>query len=383
MDNQLQNQQNFLFYTDENGKTSVRVIVDNVNETIWVSQKGISEIFGTTPQNITTHLKNIYQEGELMFESTCKEILQVQKEGSRNVSRKTLLYNLDAIIAVGYRINTNRATRFRIWATQILREYLIKGFALDDERLKQGNRIFGKDHFKELIERIQEIRASERLFYEKITDIFKDCSEDYDSNSQISQDFYAAMQNKFHYAIHQHTAPEIIKLRADSTKPYMGLTSWKNQKKGGKIYKSDVKIAKNYLSEEEIKGLNKLVNMFLDYAEHIAEQRKGTFTMADWANRLDLFLNFNEYPILTNAGTIRSEIAKRFAENEYSKFRVVQDREYKSDFNLLLEASHNGLPTEQPIKKDSPQSSFNNKLTQALNYNPNKDKRNKNEGEEE
>ncbi len=383
MDNQLQNQHNFLFYTDENGKTSVRVIVDDVNDTIWVSQKGISEIFGTTTQNITTHLKNIYQEGELMIESTCKEILQVQKEGSRNVSRKTLLYNLDAIIAVGYRINTNRATRFRIWATQILREYLIKGFALDDERLKQSNAIFGKDFFKELIERIQEIRASERMFYEKITDIFRDCSEDYDSNSPISQEFYAAMQNKFHYAIHQHTAPEIIKLRADSTKPFMGLTSWKNQKKGGKIYKSDVKVAKNYLSEEEIKGLNKVVNMFLDYAERIAEQKKGSFTMADWANRLDMFLNFNEYPILTNAGTIRSEIAKKFAENEYSKFRIIQDREYKSDFNLLLEASYNGLPTEQPIKKDCSQSTFNHKLNQALNYNPKKDKRNDNEGEEE
>lgn len=382
MYNQLQHNQDFLFYTDENGKTSVRVIVDDVNETIWVSQKGISEIFGTTTQNITTHLKNIYQEGELLFESTCKEILQVQKEGSRNVSRKTFLYNLDAIIAVGYRINTNRATRFRIWATQILKEYLIKGFALDDERLKQGNRIFGKDHFKELIERIQEIRASERLFYEKITDIFRDCSEDYDPTSQISQDFYAAMQNKFHYAIHQHTAPELIKLRADSNKPYMGLTSWKNQKRGGKIYKSDVTVAKNYLSEAEIKGLNKVVNMFLDYAERIAEQRKGSFTMADWVKRLDMFLHFNEYPILTNAGKIRSEIAKKFANEEYSKFRVIQDREYKSDFNLLLEASNNGLPIEQPIKKDYSQSSFNNKLTQALNYNPHKNKHNKNGDEE-
>lgn len=384
MDNQLLNPQNFLFYTDENGKTSVQVIVDDGKETIWVTQKGMAEIFGVDKSGISRHISNILKDGELQKDMTVAKFATVINRGARgSVEEQVDYYNLDMIIAVGYRVNSYKATRFRIWATQILREYLVKGFALDDERLKQGNSLFGKDNFKELIERIQEIRASERLFYEKITDIFRDCSEDYDPTSQISQEFYAAMQNKFHYAIHQHTAPELIKLRADSTKPYMGLTSWKSQKRGGKIYKSDVTIAKNYLSEAEIKGLNKVVNMFLDYAERIAEQRKGSFTMADWAKRLDMFLHFNEYPILTNAGKIRAEIAKKFAGEEYSKFRVIQDREYKSDFNLLLEASHNGLPIEQPIKKDYSQSSFNNHLTQALNYNPNKDKRNKNEGDEE
>lgn len=383
MVNQMQDTHNFLFYTDENGKTSVQVIVDNGKETIWVTQKGMSEIFGVDKSGISRHISNIFKDGELQRDMTVAKFATVINRGARgSVEEHVDYYNLDMIIAVGYRVNSYKATRFRIWATQILREYLVKGFALDDERLKQGNNLFGKDYFKELIERIQEIRASERLFYEKITDIFRDCSDDYDPTSQITQEFYAAMQNKFHYAIHQHTAPELIKLRADSTKPNMGLTSWKNQKRGGKIYKSDVTVAKNYLSESEIKGLNKAVNMFLDYAERIAEQRKGSFTMADWSKRLDMFLNFNEYPILSDAGKIRSEIAKKFAGEEYSKYRVIQDREYKSDFNLLLEASNNGLPIEQPIKKEELQSTFNNKLTQALNYNPLKDKRNQNEGEE-
>ncbi len=382
MDNQLQNQQNFLFYTDENGKTSVQVIVDNGRETIWVTQKGMAEIFGVDKSGISRHISNVLKNGELQKDMTVAKFATVINRGARGaVEEQVDYYNLDMIIAVGYRVNSYKATRFRIWATQILREYLVKGFVLDDERLKQGNRIFDKDHFKELIERIQEIRASERLFYEKITDIFRDCSVDYDPSSQITQEFYAAMQNKFHYAIHQHTAPELIKLRADSSKPYMGLTSWKNQKRGGKIYKSDVTVAKNYLSEVEIKGLNRVVNMFLDYAERIAEQRKGSFTMADWAKRLDMFLNFNEYPILSDAGKIRSEIAKRFAGEEYSKYRVIQDREYKSDFNLLVEASQNGLPIEHPIQRKQSQSSSNNKFAQDLNNHPHKDKRNNHEDE--
>lgn len=375
MDNSIGKTQNFLFYSSDDGKINVQVVVDNVQETIWTTQKGMSEIFGVDVSGISRHINSILNSGELDEKSN------LQKMQIANSDKPVVYYSLDMIIAVGYRVNSYKATQFRIWATRILKEYLIKGFALDDDRLKQGSRIFGKDHFKELVERIQEIRASERNFYEKITDIFRDCSDDYDSKSPITQAFYAAMQNKFHYAILQHTAPEIIKSRANASKQDMGLKNWKNQKKGGKIYKSDVVVAKNYLSEQELKGLNKVVNMFLDYAERIAEQRKGSFTMADWANRLDMFLNFNEYPILTNAGSIRSEIAKKFAENEYSKFRVVQDREYKSDFNLLLEASHNGLPIEQPIKKDQYQSSFNNKLSQALNYNPHKDIRNNDEGE--
>lgn len=370
----MDNSQNFLFYSSDNGKINVQVIIDDQRETIWTTQKGISEIFGTTPQNITIHLKNIYKDGELQEDGTCKEILQVQKEGIRTVNRKVFYYNLDAIIAVGYRVNSYKATQFRIWATRILKEYLIKGFALDDERLKQGNRLFGKDFFKELVERIQEIRASERMFYEKITDIFRDCSVDYDPKSPISQMFYAEMQNKFHYAIHQHTAAELIKERADASKPYMGLTSWNNQKKGGKIYQSDATNAKNYLSEMELRGLNRLVNMFLDHAEHLAEKGKGTYTMNDWAKRLELFLNFNEYPLLTNAGRVRSDIAKQFAKTEYSKFRIIQDREYKSDFNRLVEASHSSIPTETIIIEANAKTPLDVSLKKALSYNPRKPK---------
>lgn len=381
MDNDTDRPQDFLFYSSNDGKINVQVIADGINQTIWTTQKGISEIFGTTPQNITIHLKNIYKEGELQESATCKEVLQVQKEGLRLVNRKVGYYNLDAIIAVGYRVNSYKATQFRIWATHILKEYLIKGFALDDDRLKQGNNLFGKDFFKELIERIQEIRASERMFYEKITDIFRDCSRDYDPKSPVSREFYAAMQNKFHYAIHLHTAAEILRERADATKPYMGLTSWSNQKKGGKIYKSDVTKAKNYLFESEIRALNRLVNMFLDYAEHQAEKGKGTYMMADWAKRLEMFLNFNDYPVLTNAGSVRADIAKRFAETEYNKFRVIQDKEYKSDFNRLIEASHIGLPTEdKPM--NLPKFSFDQSLKQALDFNPREGKEDVDEDEE-
>ena len=344
MDNNLDQSKDFLFYSSNDGRIKVQVIVDGVNDTILTTQKGMSEIFGVDVRTISYHLKSIFQSKELIEEAVIQKNWITASDGKRYL---TSIYNLDAIIAVGYRVNSFRATQFRIWATSILKEYLIKGFALDDERLKQGNHIFGKDFFKELVERIQEIRASERMFYDKITDIFKDCSIDYDPKSLISRKFYAAIQNKFHYAIHQHTAAEILCERADSSKPYMGLTNWKSQKKGGKIYKSDVTKAKNYLSEDEIKSLNRLVNMFLDYAEHLAEKGKGEYKMADWAKRLEMFLNFNEYPVLTNAGKVKADIAKHFAETEYDKFRVIQDREYKSDFNRLIEASHNGLPTEE------------------------------------
>lgn len=371
MDNYLEKAQNFLFYSDNDGKVNVQVIVDEVGDTIWTTQKGIAEIFDVDISGVSRHINNILSSKELDKKST------LQKMQIANSDKPVTYYNLDMVIAVGYRVNSYKATQFRIWATRILKEYLIKGFALDDDRLKQGNRLFGKDFFKELLERIQEIRASERMFYEKITDIFKDCSVDYDKNSPLALKFYAAMQNKFHYASHQHTASEIIYERADATKPYMGLTSWENQKKGGKIYKSDVRIAKNYLTEDEIKALNKLVNMFLDYAERLAELKKGTYKMEDWVKRLDMFLNFNEYPILTNAGKVRADIAKRFAETEYSKFRVIQDREYKSDFNILIDASHNILPTEgNAIQEDIKQEQkyeIDPFLSQALNFNP-KDK---------
>ncbi|MDO4993653.1 MAG: virulence RhuM family protein [Bacteroidales bacterium] len=367
MDNNIERSQNFLFYSSNDGKINVQVIVDATNDTIWTSQKGMSNIFGVEVSTINYHLKEIFQSGELREGAVIRKIRITASDGKNYL---TSIYNLDAIIAVGYRVNSYQATQFRIWATRILKEYLIKGFALDDDRLKQGNNLFGKDFFKELIERIQEIRASERMFYDKITDIFRDCSRDYDPKSPVSREFYAAMQNKFHYAIHQHTAAEILRERADASKPYMGLTNWSNQKKGGKIYKSDVTKAKNYLSESEIKALNRLVNMFLDYAEHQAEKGKGTYMMADWAKRLEMFLNFNDYPVLTNAGKVRADIAKRFAETEYSKFRIIQDKEYKSDFNRLIEASHNGLPTENETIKEEPSSSFDQSLKQALDFNP-------------
>lgn len=340
MENNIEKSQNFLFYSSNDGKVNVQVIVDAARDTIWTTQKGMAEIFGINISGISRHINNIFNSGELDEESN------LQKMQNANSDKPVIYYSLDTIIAVGYRVNSYKATQFRIWATRILKEYLIKGFALDDERLKQGNNLFEKDFFKELIERIQEIRASERMFYDKITDIFRDCSRDYDPKSPVSREFYAAMQNKFHYAIHQHTAAEILQERADASKPYMGLTSWSNQKRGGKIYKSDATKAKNYLSESEIKALNRLVNMFLDYAEHQAEKGKGTYMMEDWAKRLEMFLDFNDYPVLTNAGKVRSDIAKRFAETEYGKFRIIQDREYKSDFNRLIDASHNGLPTE-------------------------------------
>jgi len=325
---------NFLFYKSEDGSVSVQVVLDKENDTIWATQESIANLFDKGRSTVTEHLRNIFQTGELEENSVCRKYRRTANDGK---AYETKFYNLDAVIAVGYRVNSYKATQFRIWATKVLKEYLVKGFALDDERLKKGGNVFGKDTFAELLERIREIRASERMFYDKITDIFRDCSLDYDPKSPISQKFYAAMQNKFHFAIHQHTASEIIKERADATKPYMGLTSWKGQKDGGKIYIYDVRIAKNYLSEDEIKGLNRLVNMFLDYAEHQAEKGKGTYNMADWAKKLDMFLNFNDYPILTDKGKVQAEVAKRFAETEYGKYRIVQDRKYKSDFNRLVD----------------------------------------------
>jgi len=333
MDN-LENQTNFLFYTTDEGTTNVQVILGE--DTVWVSQLGMADIFETTKQNISYHLNNIYKEGELNKFATVKEILTVQQEGTRNVQRNIEFYNLDAIISVGYRVSSPKATMFRLWASQILKEYLIKGFVLDDDRLKQGKNLFDKDYFDELIERIREIRASERRFYQKITDIYAQCSIDYNPKSSITQTFFATVQNKLEYAITKHTAPEIIKLRASSKKPNMGLTSWKNEKKGGKILKSDVSVAKNYLNQEEIGELNQIVNMYLDYAELQAKKNR-LMKMSDWVNKLDIFLTFNEYNLLKDSGKIKTAVAKNFAENEYSKFRIVQDKDFKSDFDKVIE----------------------------------------------
>jgi len=330
----LENQTNFLFYTTDKGTTNVQVILGE--DTVWVSQSGMADIFETTKQNISYHLNNIYKEGELNKFATVKEILTVQQEGTRNVQRNIEFYNLDAIISVGYRVSSPKATMFRLWASQILKEYLVKGFVLDDDRLKQGKNLFDKDYFDELIERIREIRASERRFYQKITDIYAQCSVDYNPKSSITQTFFATVQNKLEYAITKHTAPEIIKLRASSKRPNMGLTSWKNEKKGGKIMKSDVSVAKNYLNQEEIGELNQIVNMYLDYAELQAKKNR-LMRMSDWVNKLDTFLTFNEYNLLKDSGKIKASLAKSFAEKEYNKFRIVQDKNFKSDFDKVIE----------------------------------------------
>jgi hypothetical protein len=276
-------------------------------------------------------LKEIYQSGELQVDSTTRKIRVVQKEGKRDVARDVDFYNLDAIIAVGYRVNSFQATQFRIWATQTLREFIIKGFVLDDERLKQGQR-FGKDYFEELLERIREIRASERRFYLKITDIYEQCSIDYNKDSSLTQTFFKTVQNKLHWAITGKTAAQIISERANATKPRMGLKTWKNAPKG-KILKSDVSVAKNYLIEKEIKELERVVTMYLDYAENQAA-RQIPMKMADWISKLDAFLQFNEYEILKDAGKVQHEIAKQLAEKEYAKYRIKQDNDFQSDFEV-------------------------------------------------
>jgi hypothetical protein len=323
----------FLLYTAPDGNVNIEVAIED--ETVWLPLNRIAELFGTSKQNISYHLQNIYKEGELEREATVKEILTVQKEGDREVSRQLEYYNLDAIISVGYRVNSAQATRFRIWATKTLKEYLIKGFALDDERLKQGDTLFGKDYFDELLERIREIRASERRFYQKITDIYAQCSIDYDPNSEITQTFYKTVQNKLHWAITGHTAAELIAKRADAEKPNMGLTTWKRAPKG-KVLKSDISTAKNYLSEKELKSLNRIVTMYLDYAESQAE-RQNAMTMEDWIEKLDGFLEFNEYEILQDAGNVSAKVAKKLAEEEYEKFRPIQDQAFESDFDKLVE----------------------------------------------
>lgn len=325
----------FMFYSTPEGNTNIQVVLDQNNQTVWVSQSGMADIFETTKQNISYHLNNIYAEGELNKYATVKEILTVQEEGKRNVQRNIEFYNLDAIISVGYRVNSSKATLFRIWATSVIKEYLTKGFALDDDRLKQGKNMFGKDYFDELLERIREIRASERRFYQKITDIYA-TSVDYDVKAKITQTFFATVQNKLEFAITRQTAPEIIKSRANSKKPNMGLTTWKNSATGGKILKTDVGVAKNYLNEAEIGELNALVNMYLDYAE-LQARRNKLMTMEEWVSKLDTFLQFNEYDLLKDAGKVRAEVAKNFAIKEYEKFRVVQDKEYKSDFDKAVE----------------------------------------------
>lgn len=321
----------FLFYSSASGSVKVWVLVEG--ETVWATQQGMSEIFDTSKQTISYHLVNIFKDLELKQDSVVKEILTTASDGKNYA---TAFYNLDAIISVGYRINSLRATQFRKWATEVLKGYLVKGYALNDDRLKQGSKLFAKDYFDELLERIREIRASERRFYQKITDIYAQCSIDYDKDSPITQHFYAHVQDKLHYAIHGHTSAELIMKRADATKPHMGVTHWKNEGKQGKVTKSDVLVGKNYLTKQEIEDLDRLVSMYLDWAENFARRNKA-LTMKDWVQKLDGFLEFNAYEVLGTHGKTRRDQAERHAIQEYEKFRVIQDQEYRSDFDKVVD----------------------------------------------
>lgn len=320
-----------IIYTSSKGHIRVEVIYEG--ETFWLSQKRMAELFGVDVRTVNEHLKNIYMTEELSREATIRNFRIVQTEGNREVTREVVCCNLDAIIAVGYRVNSLQATQFRIWATKTLKEYIIKGFVLDDERMKQGSR-FGKDYFEELLERIREIRASERRFYLKITDLFEQCSIDYDPKAEITRRFFQTVQNKLHWAITGKTAAEIIMQRAQLDAPNMGLMTWKNAP-NGKIQKSDVTIAKNYLAEKEIKQLERIVTMYLDYAENQAE-RQIPMKMTDWVQKLDGFLQFNEYAVLKDGGKIAAEIAKQLAEGVWEQFRPIQDAQFESDFELEM-----------------------------------------------
>ena len=315
-------------------KTNICVSVFFREETFWMTQKAMAELFDCSTDNISLHLKNIFREEELDEKSTTEFFSVVQKEGNRNVSRNVKCYNLDAIIAVGYRVNSKKATRFRQWATKTLKEYIIKGFVLNDDMLKNG-KPFGKDYFDELLERIREIRASERRAYQKITDVFEQCSYDYDKNSETTKAFYAFVQNKLHFAITGKTAAELIYERADSEKPSMGLTTWKDAP-DGKILKRDIGIAKNYLNEKELTRLNRLVTMFIDYAELMAEDGV-LMSMQDWVDQTNQFLMNNRRKVLSGKGKISHEVALEKAEKEYEAFRIKQDQEYVSEFDREVE----------------------------------------------
>ena len=321
---------NFVLYTTPNGDVNLDILLQDEN--LWLTQKGISDLFGVSKSTVSHHLSNIYSDGELDKLATVRKFRTVQKEGSRAVQRELEYYNLDAIISVGYRVNSTKATQFRIWATNTLKEFIIKGFVLDDERLKQGQTVFGKDYFRELLERIRSIRASERRIYQQITDIFAECAIDYDRNSEITKNFYAMVQNKFHFAITGNTAAEIIYHKADAYKKQMGLTTWKNAP-DGRVLKSDVTVAKNYLQETEIRQLERTVTSYFDYIEGLVE-RRNTFTMQSLAESIDRFLSFNEYEILEGKGSISKKQADEKASQEYEKFNRTQ--KIVSDFDKQI-----------------------------------------------
>ena len=317
----------FLIFTRQSGEGGIEIRYED--ETIWLTQKLMAELFSTAKSTISEHLGNIYASGELTKNSTVRKFRTVQREGNRDVERDMEFYNLDAIISVGYRVNSKRATQFRQWATQVLREFAIKGYVLDKQRLENGA-FLGEDYFERLLEEIREIRLSERRFYQKITDIYA-TSMDYNRDAPTTREFFARVQNKLHYAIHGRTAAELIQQRADGHKKNMGLTSWENSP-DGKILKSDVSVAKNYLSKEELESLGRIVNAYIDLAEDRA-QRKIPMTMEDWSKRLDIFLEAFDRQILQDSGQVSAEIAKTHAESEFEKYRIVQDRLFESDFD--------------------------------------------------
>lgn len=317
----------FLVFTKQNSEDSIEVRVHD--EDVWLTQKSMAQLFDCSTDNIGLHLKNIFASGELDAEAVTEESSATASDGKKY---RMKFYNLDAIISVGYRINSIRATQFRQWATKVLKTFTVQGYVLDKKRLENGQ-IFDEEYFEHLLDEIREIRASERKFYQKITDIYT-TAVDYSPTAATSKDFFAMVQNKLHYAIHHHTAAEVIVERADHRKEYMGLTTWKNAPRG-KIVKADVSIAKNYLTKEEMQDLNQFVNMYLDYAERQA-RRQIPMTMEDWAKKLDVFLEFNEEEVLKDKGRVSAEIAKSFAESEFEKYRIMQDKLYQSDFDKLL-----------------------------------------------
>ena len=339
----MSNDFRFLMYQSAEENVSVNAVIKD--ETIWLSQKGMAELFGVQPPAISKHQKNIFAEGELNEEVVLSKMEITTPHGAiegKTQTSETNFYNLDAIISVGYRVNSRRATQFRIWATSVLKEYMTKGFALDDERLKQGTTAFGHDYFRELLERVRSIRASERRIWQQITDIFAECSIDYDRNSQITHDFYAMVQNKFHYAIVGQTAAEIVYSHADRSKDNMGLMTWKHAP-DGRILKSDVSVAKNYLEEKQIRQLERAVTGYFDYIEDLIE-RENTFTMEEFAASVNEFLTFRRYKILPDKGRISAQAAKKKAETEYAEFNKTQriSSDFDKEVKRMLESGQQG-----------------------------------------
>ena len=330
------NENNIVFYTDDEDNVKVEVVLQDEN--VWLNIESLTRLFKIDRTGITRHINNIYKDEELEENSTCAKIAQVQKEGNRSVTRNIAYYNLDMIISIGFRINSKPAIKFRTWANKIIKEYMIQGFSLNEERFLKGKKS-DQEYFKRLLEKIKLIRTSERMFYQKITDIFAECSLDYDRTSDLAREFYATIQNKFHYAITKYTAAEIIYNRADSNKENMGLTNWK-ESPNGKILKSDVTIAKNYLSETELRNLNNVVNIFLDIAEDNAERNIPMY-MKDWKKEVDIVLSVRHYDILEGKGTISKKQADEKAENEYEKYKVIQDKKFISDFDILILEAEN------------------------------------------